>query len=284
MENIRSWLYTKPKRKYILSRVSGDLQRASIKIYTSSKYIASATFSLVTTMLMGILWNDKKEYFHTFTVCVHNFSAPFGDGVTSSHPSPPHREGSSSPAKTRRSTTITMPSTHKMINYNLKQHTFGEHKLEPASEPSRAAQGSQRQNIRTSFRSLSRFPVLAPAAVKSIFPKSHGKMQKQKQNTIHNDIMYFATPARARALAHNTTPPEPKLNTRKYHTFISHLTPFHSIFSLLNLTPSPIVPTFYSPIEESDEALVVVRERVRTRDGESETEGERARITKTEKV
>lgn len=98
--------------------------------------------------------------------------------------------------------------------------------------------------------------------------------------------MYFATPARA--LAHNTTPVEPKLNTRKYHTFISHLTPFHSIFSLLNLTPSPIVPTFYSPIEESDEALVVwcARERerldkwVRERDGARE----RARITKTEKV
>lgn len=135
------------------------------------------------------------------------------------------------------STTITIPSTHKMINYNLKQHSY-------SFETRRKRQAPKYMNeqvfISLLFPSLPLFflshsPFPAAARSQIHFSKSHGKMQKQKHNTIYNDIMYFPP-----ASTHNTTPWVAKQNTQKYHTFISPSLsrPF---LSLLNLTPSPIV-------------------------------------------
>ena len=57
-------------RKYIIKSQRGSLESEHKNLY-SSKYIASATaatFSLVTTMLLGIRRNDKKNIF-TLSLC-----------------------------------------------------------------------------------------------------------------------------------------------------------------------------------------------------------------------
>lgn len=97
---------------------------------------------------------------------------------------------------------------------------------------------------------FTRFPVLL--AVKSIFPKTSWETCRNRSKTPYTIHYIIATHP------HNTTPSVPKLNTQKYHTFIS-LT--HPIYPLLNLTPSPIVPKFI-PIEESDEAHSWMAERI----------------------
>lgn len=91
------------------------------------------------------------------------------------------------------------------------------------------------------------------------FPKPHGKRAETeaKQRTLVHNTLYHCH--RIATHSHNTTPSAPKLNTQKYHTFIS-LT--HPIYPLLNLTPSPIVPTFIPQLRESDEAHSWMAKRI----------------------
>lgn len=55
------------REKYIIKSQRGSLESEHKNLY-SSKYIASATFSLVTTILEGLRRNDKKNIF-TLSLC-----------------------------------------------------------------------------------------------------------------------------------------------------------------------------------------------------------------------
>lgn len=145
-----------------------------------------------------------------------------------------------------------------MINYNLKQHTHN-------FKTRRKRQAPKYMNVQV-FISLSlslSLSVSRCCSQSNPFFKPRGKMQKQKHNTIYNDIMYFPP-----ASTHNTTPQVAKLNTQKYHTFISpsHLRPF------LSFEFNPVAHRFvrFIPQSRNQTRLLIVgrwseRERVRGR-------------------
>jgi len=81
------------------------------------------------------------------------------------------------------------------------------------------------------------------------YPNLLGKLQKQKQNTIHNDIMYFCHPHCFNIY----------ISIRSRYTFtieytrkISYFHLHSFLFIFFDLTSSPIIPTFYSHLGKSD--------------------------------
>lgn len=87
------------------------------------------------------------------------------------------------------------------------------------------------------------------------YPSLLGKLQKQKQNTIHNDIMYFRHPhcfniyisIRSRYTYTKYTIEIPrKISYFHLHSFL------YFFFIFFDLTSSPIIPTFYSHLGKSD--------------------------------